>query len=386
MSKGHTTSRRRKPPQGPLSALIKVGNAIVTSAHHDEVLDRILDATRELMGAEMCSVRLLDSATGLLVLAASAGLVLSPEHRAIAVRVGEGCSGKAVETRKPYPVYDIRKSPFAFPDLAKEQGLRSLLAVPIIARTRVLGALTVYSRRLHKYTSRETRVMEAITGQAAIAIENANLYRDSINSLLVMAKAIEAKDPYTQGHSERVTQYAVILGRALGLGEREVMLLQQLGPLHDVGKIGVPEAILQKPGKLTAEEFREIAQHPLIGADILGPIHLFREGLPIVRNHHERVDGNGYPDRLAAEGIPLLARVAAVADAFDAMTSDRSYRKALPWKVAVDEIVRCAGTQFDRGMAERFVEAVRKDVDGVQSVCNRVVASILLPRAAKGEE
>ncbi len=382
MKKTKPTPRRKSPSGGPLSALLKVGDAIVSAEHYDEVLHRILAVTRELMNAEICSVRLLNTATGMLELAAAAGLVLTPEQMRVPVRVGEGCSGRAVETQKPFPVFDIKKSPFPFPDLAREQGLRSLLSVPIIARTRVLGALTVYSKRPHKYADREGRVLAAIASQAGIAIENANLHHDSINSLLAMAKAIEAKDPYTQGHSERVTAYAVVLGDALGLPPREVTLLRQLGPLHDVGKIAVPESILRKPGKLTPEEFREIAQHPLIGADILGPIRLFREGLAIVRNHHERVDGNGYPDRLSGDRIPYLARVAAVADAFDAMTSDRSYRKGMPWTEAVDEIVRCSGAQFDADMARCFVEVVRADRDGIRSLCNRAVPSILTPQAA----
>ncbi len=381
MKKSKTTTRRRPASKGPLSALLKVGDAIVTAEHYDEVLHRILAVTRELMNAEICSVRLLNTATGMLELAASAGLILTPDQMRVPVRVGEGCSGRAVETQKPFPVRDIKKSPFPFPDLAREHGLRSLLSVPIIARTRVLGALTVYSKRAHEYSDRESRVLCAIASQAGIAIENANLHHDSINSLLAMAKAIEAKDPYTQGHSERVTAYAVILGDALGLAAREVTLLRQLGPLHDVGKIAVPESILRKPGKLTPEEFREIAQHPLIGADILGPIRLFREGLAIVRNHHERVDGNGYPDRLSGDRIPYLARVAAIADAFDAMTSDRSYRKGMPWQDAVAEILRCAGAQFDADMARVFAEAVNADRDEIRSLCNRVVPSILTPVA-----
>lgn len=381
MKQSRSTPRRQESDEGPLSALLKVGDAIVAAEHYDEVLHRILAVTRELMNAEICSVRLLNTTTGMLELAASAGLVLTPEQMRAPVRVGEGCSGRAVETQKPYSVYDIKKSPFLFPDVAREHGLRSLLSVPIIARSRVLGALTIYSKRPHEYTEREVKVLGAIASQAGIAIENANLYHDSINSLLAMAKAIEAKDPYTQGHSERVTAYAVILADALGLSPREVTLLRQLGPLHDVGKIAVSESILKKPGKLTLDEFREIAQHPLIGADILWPIRLFREGLTIVRNHHERYDGNGYPDRLSRDRTPYLARVTAIADAFDAMTSDRSYRKAMPWNAAVDEIVRCAGTQFDPDMAKAFAEAVNQDRDGIRSLCNRIVPSILTPVA-----
>jgi HD-GYP domain-containing protein (c-di-GMP phosphodiesterase class II) len=276
------------------------------------------------------------------------------------LKIGESVVGRAVRDRKPYPVSDIAKSHYKFPELAHACQLRSMLSVPIIARERVLGGITVYSRKPHRYNSGEIDLLTAIAGHAAIAIENANLYRDSLNALFTLAKTIEAKDTYTQGHSERVTRVAAAIADGLKLPPEQVNLIRQICPLHDLGKIGISERVLRKKGKLTPQEWVQIRRHPLIGADILGPIRLFGEGICVVRNHHERVDGKGYPDGLAGNDIPLLARIACIADAFDAMTSSRPYRKGMPLSEVLDEIRRCSGAQFDRDISELFIDMVNK--------------------------
>ena len=179
-----------------------------------------------------------------------------------------------------------------------------------------------------------------------------SMYVRSIDSLI---KALEAKDYYTRGHSQRVTIYSVATAREMGLAAGEVEHLRQASVLHDLGKIGVREAVLNKPGKLSDEEFGEIVLHPEVATRILEPIPFFQPLLPVVLHHHERFDGRGYPARLASDRIPLLSRIMAIADTFDAMTSTRAYRKALPVSEANAEIRRCSGTQFDPDIVPYFL-------------------------------
>src|SRR5207237_1786635 len=170
-----------------------------------------------------------------------------------------------------------------------------------------------------------------------------------------LTSAVDAKDAYTCGHSERVALVSRHLAQQMGLADHDVEQIYMAGLLHDVGKIGVPEAVLQKTGKLTPEEFEQIKKHPEIGARILRDIKQIQDIIPGVMYHHERYDGKGYPAGLAGEDIPMMGRIICLADCFDAMTSSRTYRKALPLEVALTEIRRCSGTQFDPRLADAFL-------------------------------
>ncbi|MGB2875519.1 MAG: HD-GYP domain-containing protein [Gaiellaceae bacterium] len=174
--------------------------------------------------------------------------------------------------------------------------------------------------------------------------------------LSVLSRAIEARDPYTRGHSARVTALAEAIARRLGWDEERLALLQVGGPLHDIGKLGVSDEVLGKEGRLDAREMAEIREHPKLGAKILFRLSAFRPALPYILYHHERWDGSGYPTGRAGEEIPLEARVLAVADAFDAMTSDRPYRRALRRDEALAEVERCSGTQFDPDIVRIFLQ------------------------------
>ncbi|MBI5341804.1 MAG: response regulator [Deltaproteobacteria bacterium] len=178
------------------------------------------------------------------------------------------------------------------------------------------------------------------------------MYIRSIDSLI---KALEAKDFYTRGHSQRVTMYSVAIGKEMRLSPEQIEILRQASILHDLGKIGVREAVLNKPGKLTDDEYNEITLHPEVATKILEPIPYFRPLLPAILHHHERFDGKGYPDRLKGCDIPLESRIMAVADTFDSMTSTRAYRKALSLETANAEILRCSGTQFDPEIVPFFL-------------------------------
>ena len=190
-------------------------------------------------------------------------------------------------------------------------------------------------------------------------------YMESIQTLRY---TVEAKDSYTRGHSDRVSEFSVLLGKYLGLSDKDLKTLRLGGLFHDIGKIGVPDSILQKDGKLTDDEYSQIKQHPNIGVHILSNAEIFNDILPIVEHHHERYDGNGYPGRLAGENIPYLARIAAVADSFDAMSSKRAYRDSLPLEKIISEFMRCRGTQFDPDIDDVFIDILENHFDEIKAI------------------
>mgnify|MGYP002611156647 CR=1 FL=1 len=195
-----------------------------------------------------------------------------------------------------------------------------------------------------------------------------------MESIQTVRYTVEAKDTYTRGHSDRVSEYSVLIGKKLGLSDEDINRLKIGGLFHDVGKIGVPDNILQKNGKLSDDEYSEIKNHPTIGAHILSTASIFKDILPIVKYHHERYDGRGYPEMLKGEEIPYLARIAAVADTFDAMTSRRSYRGPIDIEHVKDEIKRCEGTQFDPQVAEAFLEILNNNYEKIQEIQNKYVS------------
>ena len=201
-----------------------------------------------------------------------------------------------------------------------------------------------------------------------LSMSNEKLEQAYLDIIQTLRYTVEAKDPYTRGHSDRVAEYSVLIGEKVGLSEEELKTLRIGGLFHDIGKIGIPDKILLKPDKLTDEEYSEIKNHPSIGVHILGSATVFRDIIPIVKHHHEKFDGRGYPSGLQGEEIPYLARIAAIADTFDAMTSRRSYRNALDLQIVKDEIQKCKGTQFDPKLADAFLEILENDFDKIRQI------------------
>ena len=197
---------------------------------------------------------------------------------------------------------------------------------------------------------------------------NEKLEKAYLDMVQTLRYTVEAKDTYTRGHSDRVSEYSVLIGEKLGLPEDQIKTLRIGGLFHDIGKIGIPDSILLKPDKLSDDEYSQIKNHPSIGAHILGSAEIFKDIIPIVKHHHERYDGNGYPSRLKGEEIPYIARIAAVADTFDAMTSRRSYRGPIDIEHVKEEIKRCEGTQFDPQIAEVFLEILNNDYDKIKDI------------------
>lgn len=243
--------------------------------------------------------------------------------------------------------------------------LVSFTALPIAGQEGVLGFALALSVTPHRqFREGQRRAMSVITGRAAFAIENAQLYenlqRMFYQTVEGFARAIEAKDKYTHGHSEKVREYAILIARGLGLPAEEINHVAQAAILHDIGKLSLDYAALNSPGKLKRDEISEFRQHPRVGREILQPIFFLSEVVPLIYHHHENFDGSGYPGGLSGEGIPLGARILAVADSYHAMTSDRSYRKALSHETAIAELLKCAGRQFDPKVVKIFLIEIEK--------------------------
>lgn len=200
---------------------------------------------------------------------------------------------------------------------------------------------------------------------------NEKLEKAYLETVETLRFTVEAKDTYTRGHSDRVSEYSVLIGRYMNLPEEDLHLLRVGGLFHDIGKIGIPDSILLKTAKLTDDEYSEIKNHPKIGAQILSNATLFEKAIPIVKHHHERYDGFGYPEKLAGENIPLLARIAAVADSFDAMTSRRTYRDSMPLDVVKSEIEKNKGTQFDPNIADVFLGILNNNYNEIEEIRNK---------------
>jgi putative nucleotidyltransferase with HDIG domain len=234
-----------------------------------------------------------------------------------------------------------------------------LLAVPLQRGEQVLGCLYTLDKDHGDFDSVDSKLLNSIANESAIYLENAVLFED-VHGLMMgllhsLTSAVDAKDAYTCGHSERVAALSKMLARQYGIEDAQVERIYMAGILHDVGKIGVPEAVLKKPGKLTVEEFEQMKKHPAIGARILQDVKQIQDIIPGVLHHHERFDGRGYPDGLSGHNIPLMGRIICLADCFDAMTSTRTYRKAMPLEVTLADIRRCSGTQFDPALTEAFL-------------------------------
>lgn len=237
-----------------------------------------------------------------------------------------------------------------------------ILFVPLSINNETFGGI-LFANKLDgsSFNDEDVAIATTFAKKVALRIENNALYEVFYNNLVSTLKSlvmsIEARDSYTKQHSERVTIYSLDIARVMGLNEEEMDVIRFGGYLHDIGKIGVKDTVLLKPGRLTDEEFEEIKQHSIIGDNILKPIKFFPKERDLIRHHHERYDGRGYPDGLAGEDIPITSRILAVADTYDAMTSTRPYRKALEHHVAVEEIIRCSGKQFDPKVVEAFLES-----------------------------
>lgn len=255
-------------------------------------------------------------------------------------------------------------------------GVKSAVSIPLITRTynrsgnaapeQVVGVMTLLSlENSETFDSQDMELLRTLASLIAVAAANASMDRAQratfLRTLESLASALEARDQYTQGHSQRVSEVSMVIGERMGLSEEALNELRVGTVLHDIGKIGVPDEILNKPGRLTPEEFTIMKSHPVIGFEICKPLRLPDGVLMIIRNHHEKLDGSGYPDGLKGGELPLSLRIVCVSDAFDAMSSRRPYREVMDPKQVLSELSRCAGTQFDPVVVEQLKELLESD-------------------------
>lgn len=275
----------------------------------------------------------------------------------IRLGLGEGIVGKVIQTSQPHLIEDVSLDPAWARRVDEASGFvtRTMMTIPLVAKGLALGAMQLVNRRDGGLFDKEDlSLASSLATPSALALHNSRMYdeisRLSISVLRTLTLTLDARDPYTAGHSGRVAKYSLWIGQGMGLDKKECSDLERAALLHDIGKIGVPDAILSKPSRLTNEEFSVMARHPEIGAQILSrmePKRMMKMATETARWHHERLDGSGYPDRLKGDQIPLFARIVAVADAFDAMTTSRPYSRGRSFREGVEELINCRGHMFD---------------------------------------
>ncbi|HAV43221.1 TPA: HD-GYP domain-containing protein [bacterium] len=341
-----------------LTLLYDVSETISSFHDIDKITSGILRQIGEVLHIESISVALWDKLEELLVIKASLGL--PEETKGMKIPLGEGgIFSFVVKEGKPKMGPDARTDPVVKDLLMDSAIAKPYICVPLKAADEVIGlVLAIAKQDKQTFSSRDLKLLLSAAIQTAIVIKNAQLVSDLkwlfITTVKAISSAIEAKDPYTHGHSTRVTLYSLVIADQLGLSREIKENIRLAGILHDVGKIGIPVEILNKPSGLSKEEYDEIKKHPDAGSKIVEGIEHLVKIVPGIRHHHERYDGQGYPDHLQKENIPLLGRILAVADAFDAITSDRPYRRAECTEVALDELRKHAGTQFDPEIVDAF--------------------------------
>ncbi|HIJ64495.1 MAG TPA: response regulator [Candidatus Hydrogenedentes bacterium] len=359
-----------------ITELFHISEAIASIRDERALLDFVLRAALERVGAKRGSLMLTTADGQALEVAASIGV---PEEAVgTMVRMGTGISGWVAQNIKPLLIEDIGKTP-GMAEVSRQLADASFVSVPLERKhppeegrtgannhePSVLAVLNVNQKQDGTpFTDGDLKALSIVANHAAAAIENVRLIRRieeaHLATLQSMARLLEAKDPYTHGHSERVRDYAMMAAKALGLSEEDVEVMRLAAALHDIGKVGVSDGVLNKKGPLTDEEWSLVKQHPVIGHEVLSPVgFLTQDHLMLVRWHHERIDGKGYPDGIRGDKLPMLTRIIGVADAYDAMSSSRAYRDALPTETILRELEEYTGTQFDGAVTRLFVDLIR---------------------------
>lgn len=348
-----------------LSTLLEISKAVSEMKELHFVLQLIVEKAKEIMEVDICSLRLLEEDGQTLSIKASIGLSDEFLSKVSSIKIGQGINGNVFKEGKPIAVSNIITDRRYTASLAAEkEGVISQLSVPVALKEKIIGTLTIYKNVEHVFLDDEINLLSTFASECAVAIENTRLYenlnKSYFETIQTLALTIEARDPYTRGHSDRVTQYAVEIAKVMNMSDLDLAALRYAGKLHDIGKIAVKDDILSKQGPLTSPERESIKLHPDKGAQIVGPLEFMKGITAYIRGHHERFDGGGYPDGIKEEEIPFIARILAVADSYDAMTSDRPYRKGLPVEVAVSELEKNSGTQFDPEIVQAFKKVIGK--------------------------
>lgn len=331
------------------SVLSRVSEAVSSFQNIDKFLDLIILTAIDALGARQGRLMLLNQDNATLSTKVSFGNeAFGPNN----IGLGEGIFGSVARNGKPYSVTK---------EEAKDS--RAFVAAPLIYGNKVIGVFALSERKTEdNFSPDDMLLLKDLSGQLAIAFENYRLNADAertyVETITALAKVVEARDNYTRGHTKRVGDYCMKLAKEFNLDEETIKMLYDASNLHDIGKIGIPDSLLHKTIPLTDEETRIIQQHPIIGESIMKPIRSLSNLSDLVRHHHEQLDGNGYPDGLKGEQISLALHIMIVADVFDAMTSDRPYRKAISFEEAKAELRRYSGIRYHQEVVEKFLKII----------------------------
>ncbi|MEW6557291.1 MAG: HD domain-containing phosphohydrolase [Elusimicrobiota bacterium] len=334
--------------------------------HNKQALSKmIVDYAVKVLKTSIGSLMLIDETTNELVIVAARGLTREVIETT-RLKIGEGIAGLVARDGNPIFVENIDRDPRFFRAENVRYSSKSFISVPLKIRNKVIGVLNVNrEKETEKFNERDLRLLQLLAGQAAITIENIELYQNLhrlyLETMQTLAKAIDAKDAYTKEHASRAAYYAKAVAKELHLPKSMVKHIEFAAMMHDIGKIGIKEEILLKKETLTEKERNEIKKHPVIGEKIIAPIEFLAPIAPLILYHHEWFDGRGYTEGLVGEEIPIGARIVAVIDSYDAMTSDRPYRKALLENTAIEELKKGAGTQFDPKIVAAFLRVLEQE-------------------------
>lgn len=342
-----------------LSTIYKIGLAINSTMDIDRLFSLIVRSTTTTLAAQIGHIILYDKEQQTLNVTNLIGNKKLITAQKIVKMKDSGVSTWVINNRQPLLIADINLTPQfdRFSELGYER--KTLICAPLMVMDEIIGTISVVNKSDNsQFFAYELEMLTTIAAQAAIAIKNATRYDEQqqtyLNTIQALVTAIEASDSYTKGHSERVTRYSVEIGRRFNLSSDRLQILERAAILHDIGKIGIDLSLLHKEGKLSAHDIKELQLHPVIGMKILEPIDFLKDVRTCIGQHHERYDGMGYPNRVKHVDQLLESRIIGVADAFDAMTSDRPYRKALTLDNAFSELTENSGSQFDPAVVDIF--------------------------------
>jgi PAS domain S-box-containing protein len=345
-----------------LSIMNEVAGAVNRSLQLGDVLDAALDKSMEIVGKSQAGVFLYDEEENRLKLAASRNIPKSISKKESSFSPDDCLCGLAFREGSLLYIQNYAKDR-RFRGSKKQSD--TLIIVPIPHGKKMLGVMFFYPKKAPEAGQPELKLLTSICQHVGTAIENAYLYKrleDSyLQTIKALALAVDAKDPYTRDHSEKVRKWAVATAQKLGLGDAEVRDINFASLLHDVGKLGTSDFVLKKPGELTEVEYEEVRQHPIAGSELLSGILILKEAKKIVLHHHEYFGGGGYPHGLKGKNIPLGARIIAIVDAFEAMTADRPYRKAMDTNTAKKRLRSLAGSQLDPELVELFLAVIEEE-------------------------
>ena len=364
----HYTNNNHSGQADPLIALVKIGQAVAAEKNINTLIRTIAEETKSALNADRCTVFLYDKETNELYSKVATGL----DVQELRIPADKGLAGHVVKTGETINIKDAYNDSRFNADVDKETGYRTknMLCMPIKNYNQeIIGVFQVLNKFDEYFTPDDEDLLVAIASSAGISLENARLFerqqklleeqRIVLDSFIeTLATSIDARDKITSGHSARVRMYSSLIAHEFGMEQNDLNILEKAAALHDIGKIGIRDAVLQKEGKLTPEEYKHIQQHVEITHHILEKIHMskdFQEITEIACSHHEKFDGTGYYRHLKGEEIPFGGRILAVSDVFDAITSKRHYRDKMPIVKVIDIIKEGAGSHFDPLVVEKFL-------------------------------